>query len=91
MVASFGERKLSGVLRESVFWCLALEKAVFGSRVLGDKSQLVFLWLDLARKMYQTDNVGRTCLLCYSYQKTAAGASKVLLLSFGDLVLSLRS
>ena len=46
------------------------ENEAFGSRVLvGDKSQLVFWWLDLARKMYQTDNVGRTCLFCYSYHK----------------------
>ena len=46
------------------------EDETFGSRVLvGDQSQLVFWWLDLVRKMYQTDNVGRTCLFCYSYHK----------------------
>ena len=36
--------------------------------LVGDKSQLVFWWLALARTMYQTDYVGRTCL-CYSYLK----------------------
>ena len=84
---AFGSR--AGLSEGTVFRWLALKKAVFGSRVLvGDKSQLVFWWLALARRMYQTDYVGRTCL-CYS--QTAAGASKVLLLCFGVPVLSNRS
>ena len=73
----------------AVFRWLALEKAVFGTRVLvGDKPQLVFLWLALAKRMYQTDYVCRTCL-CYS--QTAAGALKVLFLCFGVPVLSFGS
>ena len=37
--------------------------------LMGDKSQPAFWWLALARRMYQTDCVARTCLLCYSYHK----------------------
>ena len=47
-----------------------MEVAIFGSCVLvDDKSQLVIWWLALAREMYQPDNIGRTCPLCYSYHK----------------------
>ena len=78
-----------GLSEGAVFRWLALEKAVFGTRVsVGDKPQLVFWWLALAKMMYQTDYVCRTCL-CYS--QTAAGASKVLFLCFGVPVLSFRS
>ena len=37
--------------------------------LVGDKSQLVLWWLALARRMYQTDYIARTYLLCYSNQK----------------------
>ena len=51
----------------TVFWWLASEKAVFASRVLvGEKSQVC--WLAFARRMYQTDYVGRI-YLCHSYHK----------------------
>ena len=65
---ALARRKRSGVVcwpeRVTLSCRLALEKAVFRSHVVvGDKSQLliVFWWLALARKMYQSDSVGKTC------------------------------